>query len=210
MKVWAIVPIKSLRQGKSRLREVLSDDDRMELNRKLINRTLEMLTNTSLIERILVISKDSDILRMAVKYGAMTIWEEGATPDLNCALHQATLVATSYCAKAIMVLPTDLLLISSQEIDKLLSHIESPPEIIIAPDCKYEGTNALILNPPGILDYEFGKNSYHSHIAQAKKKGIRASIYISQAFQLDLDLPEDLALLQSSGISLPGRILCYK
>lgn len=209
MKLWAIVPIKSIKQGKSRLSNTFSDSERIELNYGLVRKTLETLNEVSQIERILVVSKDCDVLSLVDKYGAMTVWEKGKEPNLNHALQQATSFAASYGAQAVLILPTDLPLISSAEIRKLITHTGCPPEMIIAPDRKNEGTNALILNPHGTIKYEFGPNSFYSHLSQAQRKGVRISIYTSPAFQLDLDLPEDLTLLQSSGVSLPFMHLCY-
>ncbi|MEJ5202222.1 MAG: 2-phospho-L-lactate guanylyltransferase, partial [Anaerolineales bacterium] len=209
MKLWAIVPIKSIKQGKSRLSDALSDSERMELNYELVRKTLGTLNEVSQIERILVVSKDHEVLSLADEYGTMTVWEKGKKPNLNHALQQATSIAASYGAQAVLVLPTDLPLISSDEIRKLITYTGCPPEMIIAPDRKNEGTNALILNPHDIMKYEFGQNSFYSHISQAQRKGVRVSIYTSPALQLDLDLPEDLNLLQSSGLPLPFMRLCY-
>ena len=46
MTIWAIVPVKPLRRGKSRLAEMLSEDERAELNSRLLTHTLETLKNT--------------------------------------------------------------------------------------------------------------------------------------------------------------------
>ena len=209
MKLWAIVPVKSIKLGKSRLVDVLPNDARMELSRSLVKRTLETLSDVSQIDRILVVSKDDEVLRLANEYGAMAVWEEERNPDLNRALQQATSVATCYSVEAVLVLPTDLPLISSNELKKFISCIGCPPEMIIAPDRRAEGTNALLLNPYHAFRYEFGQHSFFSHVVQAQRKGLRVSIYTSPAFQFDLDLPEDLTLLQSSGVSLPFMRLCY-
>jgi 2-phospho-L-lactate guanylyltransferase (CobY/MobA/RfbA family) len=39
MTLWAIVPVKPLRRGKSRLADVLSQDERTNLNRHLLENT---------------------------------------------------------------------------------------------------------------------------------------------------------------------------
>lgn len=210
MKLWAIVPVKSMKQAKSRLAGVLSDEARVALNYGLIMRTLGAIINVPEIERILIISKDHGVLRLAKKYGAMMVWEEGRPPDdLNHALQQATSVAVDCGAEAIMILPTDLPLLSGDEIRNFIANIGCPPEIIIAPDRRREGTNALILNPCGILKYQYGEKSFQAHVSQAQEKGVRISVYVSPVFQLDLDMPEDLRLLQSSGISLPLLPVCH-
>ena len=44
MTLWAIVPVKPLRYGKSRLAGTLTEDQRTELNRALLQHTLETLS----------------------------------------------------------------------------------------------------------------------------------------------------------------------
>lgn len=208
MKLWAIVPVKPMGQAKSRLAGVLSDDARRALSYELIKRTLEAVSDVPEIERVLIISKDHDVLRLANTYGAMMVWEKGQLPDLNRALRQATSVAADGGAEAIMVLPTDLPLITCNEIRNFIASIRRPPEIIIAPDRRREGTNALLLNPYDILEYQYGEKSFQAHVLQAQEKEVGVSVYVSPVFQFDLDLPEDLRLLQSSEISLSLLSVC--
>ena len=56
------------------------------------------------------------------------------------------------------------------------------------------GTNALFINPTGILDYDFGEWSFKKHIEQAERKKIRVEIYNNDRLGFDLDLPEDMAI----------------
>ena len=54
MTLWAIVPVKPLRRGKSRLSGILTEDERADLNRTLLQHTLETLTNLKEVEEVLV------------------------------------------------------------------------------------------------------------------------------------------------------------
>lgn len=64
MTVWAIVPVKSLQQGKSRLSGVLAEDQRALLNRYLLERVLATLKEIPEIEHTLVISRDPAALAL--------------------------------------------------------------------------------------------------------------------------------------------------
>ncbi len=86
MTTWAIVPVKPLRYGKSRLSGVLSVDQRNQLNRYLLLHTLTILAELPEIDHILVISRDPAALAIARDQGARTLLEEGA-PLLNTALN---------------------------------------------------------------------------------------------------------------------------
>src|SRR5450756_934394 len=107
MTIWAIVPVKPLRLGKSRLSGVLSDDERAVLNRMFLEQTLEVLRNTPLISQTLVISRDPSALAIARQRGARTVLEEG-NPNLNSALTRATMLARNYATHGVLVIPADL------------------------------------------------------------------------------------------------------
>ncbi len=58
MSMWAIVPVKPLRHGKSRLSGVLSEEARTELNISLLSHTLNVLNQVEEISNTLVVSRD--------------------------------------------------------------------------------------------------------------------------------------------------------
>ena len=60
MILWAIVPVKPLRRGKSRLADVLSGDQRAALNKKLLIHTLDTITQVPSLEQVLVVSRDPE------------------------------------------------------------------------------------------------------------------------------------------------------
>ena len=75
MTLWAIVPVKPLRRGKSRLAGTLSEDERTDLNRKLLQHTLKTLCDLKELEEVLVISRDPQALTVARNCGARTVRE---------------------------------------------------------------------------------------------------------------------------------------
>ena len=200
MTLWAIVPVKPLRRGKSRLAGTLSEDERAHLNQLLLENTLKTLTDLKEIEQILVVSRDPAALSLARDHGARTVREAAGSPQLNTALTRATVVAQVYATRGVLVLPADLPLMTREDILALLERAADPPVVVIAPDRHEEGTNALLISPAGLIDYDFGPGSYKHHCERAKKAGARLEICTLPSLALDLDLPEDLALLDK----LPG------
>ena len=74
MTLWAIIPVKPLRRGKSRLSGVLSlIEARTALNHYLLSNTLEILASVPEIEYSLVVSRDPEALTIASGYGARTV-----------------------------------------------------------------------------------------------------------------------------------------
>jgi len=194
MTLWAIVPVKPLRRGKSRLSGVLTEDERTSLNQSMLVNTIKTLNAVPEIDVILVVSRDPSALSLAREYDARTVLEDGS-PELNTALRRASMVAQTYQAHEILVLPADLPLITPNDIREFIAHSGNPPEVIIAPDRRKDGTNALYINPANLIDFRYGEGSFNIHLEQAKKANARIEIVEHEAFALDLDLPEDLVYL---------------
>lgn len=200
MTLWAIVPVKPLRRGKSRLSPVLSQDERTALNQNMLVNSLKTLASVEEIDTILVVSRDPAVLTIARDYGARTVLEDG-NPELNTALRRAAMVAKAYLANEIMVIPADLPLLKKEDLEFVLKYAGKPPEIIIAPDRRHDGTNALYINPAGLIQFSYGPGSFERHLSLAKKVDARVEIIELPSLGLDLDLPEDLELLKTINIS---------
>jgi 2-phospho-L-lactate guanylyltransferase len=194
MALWAIVPVKPLRRGKSRLAGVLSPEERNDLNRRLLTHTLETLNAIPEIEQILVISRDQAALSLAREHGARTVLENGA-PELNVALARATIVAKNYATRGLLIVPADLPLISPEDVNAMLEIAVDPPVVVLAPDHRRQGTNALLVCPVGLIEYDFGPGSFQRHCERALQAGARLEILELPSLALDMDMPEDLEMV---------------
>lgn len=196
MTLWAIVPVKPLRRGKSRLAGVLDEDERTQLNRALLQHSLETLSGVSGVNEVLVVSRDPNALAIAREHGARTVQEDG-TPHLNTALKRATVVAQVYATQGVLILPADLPLVTREDIQALLDRAVKPPVVVIAPDRHGKGTNALVIAPAGLIEYDFGENSFQRHCERAKQAGARLEVVELPSLGLDLDEPEDFELVKN-------------
>jgi len=197
MTLWAIVPVKPLRRGKSRLAGVLDQEERADLNSRLLVHTVETLAAIPEIEHVLVISRDPAALALARDHGARTVQENGA-PQLNVALTRATVVVKSYLTRGVLIIPADLPLITPEDVRVMLERAKDPPVVVVAPDRHRQGTNALLVCPVGLIDYEFGPRSFDRHCQRAIQGGARLEICELPSLALDMDLPEDLELVGES------------
>jgi 2-phospho-L-lactate guanylyltransferase len=196
MTFWAIVPVKPLRRGKSRLAGILTEDERTDLNRALLQHTLQILSDLKEVDEVLVVSRDPQVLTIARNYGARTVREDGQ-PELNTALKRATVIAQVYATRGVLVLPADLPLISREDALALVERATDPPVVVIAPDRHGKGTNALLIAPAGLIEYDFGENSFQRHCALAKKAGARLEVVNLTSLGLDLDSPEDYEIIKN-------------
>jgi 2-phospho-L-lactate guanylyltransferase len=194
MTIWAIVPVKPLRRGKSRLAGMLTEEQRTRLNRYLLEHVLTVLKEVPEIGHTLVVSRDPEALRLTRTMGGRTVLEDGA-PQFNTALKRATAVAMAHGAHAVLILPADLPLITAAEVNRLLSRGKKAPVVVIVPDRRKDGTNGLLVNPAGLIDYEYGPQSSMRHAERGAKAGAEVAIVRSKAIGLDLDLPEDLEMV---------------
>lgn len=194
MTFWAIVPVKPLRRGKSRLSGVLSEDERTQLNRQLLIHTVQVLSQVEGLEHILVVSRDPQALAVARDYNARTLLEDGS-PHLNVALTRATAVARTYNARGVLILPADLPHLNPADVQTMLAAGEHPPVVVLAPDQRREGTNAMLINPAGLIEYDFGPQSFERHKRLAEAAGVAVKVCELPSLAQDVDLPEDLAFL---------------
>lgn len=195
MTLWAIIPVKPLKRGKSRLASILSENERTALNQSMLVNTLKTLNEIEEIDTILVVSRDPAALAIARDFSAKTVLEDG-NPELNTALRRATKVAQAYHATQILILPADLPLMKKEDVRDFLSQSKGAPEVIIAPDRRKDGTNALFLNPAELIDFHYGPGSFEKHLHAASLIGARLTVIEAEELGLDLDLPEDLEFLK--------------
>ncbi len=195
MTLWAIVPVKPLRRGKSRLAGTLTEDERTALNQTLLERTIKVLSTLKELDQVLVVSRDPQALTIARNQGAKTVQEDGQ-PHLNTALKRATVMAQVHSIQGVLVLPADLPLLTPNDVQVLIDKAIKPPVVVIAPDRHGKGTNALLMVPAGQIEYDFGEGSFQRHCERAKKSGARLEIVELHSLGLDLDLPEDLEMIK--------------
>jgi 2-phospho-L-lactate guanylyltransferase len=203
MKTLAIIPVKPFREGKSRLSGVMTDTERYQLNVHSLRQTIHVIKNVEDIDGTIIISRDPEVLETARSLSLKTIMEIGQ--GLNRALYQVNNTLNKDCDR-VMVIPTDLPLLSREDIQKVLDLGCEKPVVVIVPDRHHRGTNALLVNPVGCIRYRFGINSAKKHAFEAQKRDIPTIITDIPGISIDLDMEEDLELLKSSGYQLPVQM----
>ena len=54
----------------------------------------------------------------------------------------------------------------------------------------------MLISPSGLIEYDFGDNSFQRHCERARQTGARLEIVDLPSLGLDLDLPEDLEIIR--------------
>src|SRR5450755_4476403 len=192
----AVLPIKSLDEAKSRLRDHLDPTPRRALVEAMFSDVLVALRRAKLVDQVLVVSSDHGAQRIAGGYGA-TVLEE---PDSghNDAASQGVREATELGADRALLVPGDCPLLDPQEIDELIGRPAPARSVLIIPDRHGAGTNALLLTPPDALAPSFGPGSCQRHVSDADAAGIVNEVVTVPGLALDVDTPEDLATVQAT------------
>ena len=87
--------------------------------------------------------------------------------------------------------------LAAEDVKAILAHRNDPPVVVIAPDRKKQGTNALFVCPPGLIDFMYGEGSFDKRCQGALDAGVRLEICNLPSLELDLDEPEDFALMEA-------------
>lgn len=195
--IWAIVPAKPWNLAKSRLEPVLNRSQRAALAMAMLRHVLDVLTASAALRGVLVVSRDPRALAEAREYGVQTVLESGA-PELNAALERAAHVTRSLGATSTLVLPADLPLLTTEDLDTLVSLGCSGERcVVLSPDRHEDGTNALMMCPPGLIRFAYGPGSFQAHLALAREAGADVHVWRSPRLAQDIDTPEDLALYRA-------------
>jgi 2-phospho-L-lactate guanylyltransferase len=187
MSIWAVIPAKRAEEGKSRLADVLTPQQRMNLNHYLFRNTLGLVCSVFPPGRVIVVSRDFALLGIAAAAGAQALTERG--DDLNQALHQAA--DFPYLTGGLLAISADLPNLTADDLHAILA---ATGPVTIAPDRAGQGTNALLTSPAACIPYCFGENSFARHSAEAARLGITPGTISRPGLAFDLDTPEDLSL----------------
>jgi 2-phospho-L-lactate guanylyltransferase len=188
--IYAILPVKPLARAKSRLARALKAPTRAALVRSIFSRTLDVITQVDRIGGVIVVSRDLTILELARQRNAITLMESDS--GLNPAMTQAAHWAQAHHARSVIVIPVDLPLITSADLNTMIDRAEEERCIVIAPDRHEDGTNVLLVRPPDAIHFAYGASSFNAHRAQAIERGLIVHEYRSPTTAFDIDEPDDL------------------
>ena len=194
--MWAIVPLKSLETAKQRLASFLSPSERRDLMLAMARDVLNALCQSDLLSGILIVSRTTEADALAQTFSTER-FAESPDADLPAALTQASAhLSAHFGARGVMVIPADVPLLATTEVDALLKCHET---VSVVPDSDNLGTNCLICTPPDVIGFIFDGKSFKPHVDAAFARGITPRIVPSPGFALDIDTVEDLKTLLEHG-----------
>ena len=213
-RIVAVIPIRSIEGSKSRLGGPLDAEEREALVTGMLARTIRAARDVASIASVVVVSPDASALRIAESLGATPLRQSSG--GLNDGLGQAQAWALDDGATAIIVLPADLPNVGPDALERFIAgasgsagapaDLRAAGLVALVPDRHGEGTNLLLVAPPGLIPFTFGPASRARHSAAAASA--RATVVeLSGPLGLDLDTPDDLLLIDFEQLEHEGRRL---
>jgi 2-phospho-L-lactate guanylyltransferase len=190
--IYAIIPVTTFKNAKTRLSPFLSEDEREKLLKVMLQDVSDTLKKY--VDRIYVISRDEEVLSYAESLNLNTILENDDS-NLNKALRQAMKICKGK-AKKVIIVPSDIPLIGKTNIAMLIDASKSL-DFIIVPS-KGGGTNMIIMKPLAIHT-RFEGFSYREHVKVAERKNLNPQVHDSFFMALDVNTAEDLGEIMLHG-----------
>ena len=187
--MWAVVPLKNIRQAKQRLAPLLTPDERSQLMLAMISDVLTALTRTPGLAGILLVSRAPEAAELAQQYGC-ELYAEAAGADLSESVQAAGgYLTANRDASGTIIVPGDVPLITPSDVTSILAEHR---RITLVPDSEGDGTNCIVSSPPNLIRYRFDGHSFNPHTQAAYGIGITPHIVRNEAFAIDVDMPRDL------------------
>lgn len=190
--IYAIIPVTTFKNAKTRLSPFLSEDEREELLKVMLHDVTDALKKY--VDKTILISRDEDVLSYAESLNVETILE-----DENSNLNKALTQAMKYCkgkTRKVIIVPSDIPLIGKTNI-KILIDASKNLDFIIVPS-KGGGTNMIIMKPLAIRT-KYEGFSYQKHLKEAERKKLNPQVHDSFFMALDVNTTEDLGEIMIHG-----------
>jgi 2-phospho-L-lactate guanylyltransferase len=197
MSLFVAVPVKDLTNAKQRLVPALAPLERRRLARAMLEDVLEALGG-AVPGAVHVVSADSEVMELARHHGAMCLGEStnrGHTEAVALAQREARASG----ADRFLTIPGDVPCVTSAEISRALGALASGAGALFVPSLSGFGTNGALLAPPDVMPLKFGEPSFGNHLEAARQRGLAPVVLELTGLGLDIDAPEDLALLLERG-----------
>ena len=196
--MWAVVPLKSPDEAKSRLASVLSAAQRRHLFLTLAERVIRALQATPGVAVVAVVTASAEVADFARSLDAELI-RHAADFGTASAFMSALVHLRPLRLERLLMVVGDLPLVTAAALERVVALADSQPGIVVVPDRHRVGTNALLCSPPEVVAPCFGGDSFRLHLKAARAAGVPARVLELEALALDLDVAADLDYLRAAG-----------
>jgi 2-phospho-L-lactate/phosphoenolpyruvate guanylyltransferase len=191
-----LVPVKNLSGAKQRLAAILDQPARTQLAQAMLLDVLACVAAWPHHPEVGIVTSDPCALQLAHQFH-FTVIADNANRGETDAIEIATRFCESHDIDSTLVIPGDIPLIQSWELEKIIA--AAPVEgSVLVPAADGRGTNAIFRRPAGLFPARFGNDSFKPHHAAAHATGKPCVVLPLPGIALDVDNPEDLRTLASA------------
>jgi 2-phospho-L-lactate guanylyltransferase len=194
-----LVPIKNTASAKQRLASVLDQPARTQLAEAMLTDVLTALHEWKNRPKVGIVTSDPYTMKLAAEYGFDVI-PDPYNPGETGAIEMATRVCMERGEDSTLVIPADIPLIESWELEEIYKHAPAEGSVLV-PAGDGRGTNAAFRRPANLFPLRFGNDSFKPHHAAAQATGKPCVVLNLPGIAVDVDSPPDLRQL----LSLPGE-----
>jgi 2-phospho-L-lactate guanylyltransferase len=205
-RIVAVLPVRSLRDGKTRLAPVLAPDERQRLIERMLGVVVAGTLAADVGEALGGVTPDPAAAAFATALDprVRTLRQDDGRPGLNEALAIGREWAVALAADRLVTLSADLPLLTPDDVATLAG---AAADLALARDRRGEGTNGLALTLDGrgqAFRFAFGTGSAARHAAEARRLGLSLRCVDRPGTAFDLDEPDDLALWERKTLAACG------
>lgn len=194
-----LVPVKLLKNAKQRLSPALDQRSRFVLAQAMLHDVLETLGTWANRPEVSLVTSDPFALELAREFQFQVIRDDFNRSETD-AIEMATRVCVERGVQSTLVIPGDIPLVASWELDKILA--VAPVEgSVLVPAADGRGTNAALRRPAGLFPLRFGNDSFKPHLAAARATQRPCVVLPFPGIGLDVDNLADLREL----VDAPGE-----
>lgn len=194
-----LIPVKNLQNAKQRLAAVLDQPARTALAQAMIHDVLEAVAACGNRPNVAVVTNDVFAAELARHFDFQII-RDPANAGETAAIEMATQVSLTWGAKSTLVIPGDIPLVQSHELEQVFAAAPDHGSVLV-PAADGRGTNAAFRKPANLFPLRFGNDSFKPHCNAALATGRPCVVLSLPGIALDVDNPADLQQL----IDAPGE-----
>ncbi len=192
-KTQVIIPVKKLEDSKTSFSDILTEGERGELTLAMLEDILRAVQSVEGVES-LVVTPDEEVMSFVERLGNDYMEEPGV--GLIRALNLAIGESIDSGFQEVLILPSDVPMVRPEDIENILEKASGERSVVITPS-EENGTNALLLRPPDVMDLQYGGESFPEHVKEARSRDIDFQIYRSENLERDIDAPPHLLKVET-------------
>ena len=189
---WAVIPVKGLRDSKTRLAPYLGDS-RKTVVEALLQDVLSSVLQSKVFDKTIVISPDENVANLA-RSGTVAFLQQTSV-GLNRAVDQVRRLALKEGVLSMTTILADIPLAEPRDFAEIFHLRGAGASVVLAPSLKM-GTNVMLASPPSVIRPRYGRWSYSKHLREAQVAGVDAYSASNPRVSFDIDTPHDLLRLR--------------